>query len=237
MSSAMLDHDDLTLIQRADSVIFRDRNLSDREIEKLRELEVGTRGVLQKYQGAMRQMEVRFETLDQDLNLRQNRNPIHHIESRLKKPASIFEKLLRYGKKTTLEDMEEYVMDIAGIRVICSYIQDVYQLVEGLQAQEDLEVITIKDYIANPKPNGYRSLHIIVKVPVHFLDDKALVPVEVQFRTIAMDFWASLEHDLKYKATRELEGIDSYDELRDCSRVIEEVEDRMQILAQAIESE
>lgn len=236
MTSAFLSSGEDVLIQQSDSILFRDRNLSAEDIQRLRNLESATRGVLNKYQAAMRQMEVRFEILDQDLNARQNRNPVHHVESRLKKPASIFEKLIRYGKQTTLEDMEEYILDIAGIRAICPYTQDVYRLVEGLQAQEDLEIIKIKDYIANPKPNGYRSLHVIVKVPVHFLEKKELVPVEIQFRTIAMDFWASLEHDLKYKAVGELEGIDSYDELRDCSRVIEEVEERMLILAQAIEA-
>ena len=106
-----------------------------------------------------------------------------------------------------------------------------------LQKQDDLEIVEIKDYINNPKPNGYRSLHVIVRIPVYFLDKKELIPVEVQLRTIAMDFWASLEHDLKYKSVSEVQGIDSYDELKDCSRIIEDVESRMQILARALEME
>ena len=219
------------------SEILKTRNLTIDDIGRLRSLESATRGIMQKYHAAMRQMEVRFEILDQDLNAKQNRNPIHHIESRLKKPSSIFEKLQRYGKQTTIEDMESYIMDIAGIRVICSYISDVYNLLDLVKRQDDLTVLTVKDYIAEPKPNGYRSLHIIVQVPVYFLDKKEIVPVEVQFRTIAMDFWASLEHDLKYKAVRTIEGIDSYDELKDCSRIIEDVEARMQILAKALETE
>ena len=110
-----------------------------------------------------------------------------------------------------------------------------YNLLELLQRQDDLTIVTVKDYIANPKPNGYRSLHVIVRIPVYFLDKKELIPVEVQLRTVAMDFWASLEHDLKYKAVRDLEGIDTRAELKDCSRIIEDVEARMQILARALE--
>lgn len=205
------------------------------DLQRLRDAEVKTREIIQKYQAAMREMMVRFEILDQDLNLKKHRNPIHHVESRIKKPASIFEKLERYGKEPTLENLERYIMDVAGVRVICSYIHDVYNLLELLQKQDDLQIVEIKDYIANPKPNGYRSLHVIVRIPVYFLDKKEHIPVEVQLRTIAMDFWASLEHDLKYKSVSEVQGIDSYDELKDCSRIIEDVEARMQILARALE--
>ena len=207
------------------------------DLRRLRDAEAKTREIIQKYQAAMREMKVRFEILDQDLNLKKHRNPIHHIESRIKKPASIFEKLGRYGKEPTLENMERYIMDIAGVRVICSYIHDVYNLLELLQKQDDLTIVTVKDYIASPKTNGYRSLHVIVRIPVYFLDKKEFIPVEVQLRTIAMDFWASLEHDLKYKAVRQVEGIDSYAELKDCSKIIEDVEARMQILARGLEME
>ena len=169
------------------------------DLQRLRDAEVKTREIIQKYQAAMREMMVRFEILDQDLNLKKHRNPIHHLESRIKKPASIFEKLERYGKEPTLENLERYIMDVAGVRVICSYIHDVYNLLELLQKQDDLEIVEIKDYINNPKLNGYRSLHVIVRIPVYFLDKKELIPVEVQLRTIAMDFWASLEHKIAYK--------------------------------------
>ncbi len=210
---------------------------SAEQLDRLRGAEAKTRAVIQKYQAAMREMEVRLEIIDQDLSLKKHRNPIHHVESRIKKPTSIFEKLGRYGKEPTLANMEKYIMDIAGLRVICSYIHDVYILLEVLRMQDDLEIVTVKDYIENPKPNGYRSLHVIVRIPVYFLDKKELIPVEVQLRTIAMDFWASLEHDLKYKSVSEVEGIDSYDELKDCSRIIEDVESRMQILARALDIE
>lgn len=207
------------------------------DLSRYRDIEKKTREIIQKYQAAMRQMEVRFEILDQDLSMKKHRNPIHHVESRVKSPSSIFEKLERYGKELTLENMERFIMDIAGVRIICCYIHDVYNLLDLLEKQDDLTIVTIKDYIADPKPNGYRSLHVIVRIPVYFLDNKELIPVEVQLRTIAMDFWASLEHDLKYKAVSEVEGIDSFDELKDCSHIIEDVEARMQILARALEME
>ena len=198
--------------------------------------EHASKSLFKKYEAAILEMKTRFEILDADLEFRFNRNPIHHIETRLKKPRSVFEKLIRYEKPLTLESMEENVLDIAGLRVIASYIDDVYALVKVLSMQDDLEIIKVKDYIANPKPNGYRSLHIIVKTPIYFLDRKQYVPVEIQFRTIAMDFWASLEHTLKYKKNRELEGIDMYDELKNCSDIIKDVEHRMQILMHAVQT-
>lgn len=198
--------------------------------------EHASKSLFKKYEAAILEMKTRFEILDADLEFRFNRNPIHHIETRLKKPRSVFEKLIRYEKPLTLESMEENVLDIAGLRVIATYIDDVYALVKVLSMQDDLEIIKVKDYIANPKPNGYRSLHIIVKIPIYFLDRKQYVPVEIQFRTIAMDFWASLEHTLKYKKNRELEGIDMYDELKNCSDIIKDVEHRMQILMHAVQT-
>lgn len=215
----------------------REHALSEEDLDRMEEMETALRAVMQKYQAAMRLMEVRFEVLDQELSLRKNRNPIHHIEARLKKPASIYEKLIRYGKPTTIESMEQNLMDVAGVRVICSYIQDAYNLLDLLRMQDDLVIVAVKDYISNPKPNGYRSLHVIARIPVYFLEKKEMVPVEVQIRTIAMDFWASLEHDLKYKAVHEISGIDVAGELKDCSRIIEEAEARMRILSRALEAE
>ena len=193
--------------------------------------------ILQKYEAAMREMTVRFEILDRDLSLRRNRNPIHHIESRIKSPVSIYEKLLRYGKEPTVANLEEYLMDVAGVRVICSYVSDVKGLMGLLRQQDDLEIVRIKNYIENPKPNGYRSLHVIVRIPVYFLDSKQMVPVEVQIRTIAMDYWASLEHDLKYKAIAETRGIDVAQELKEIGAIIEGIEGRMQVLANALDKE
>ena len=192
--------------------------------------------VLQKYEAAMREMVVRFEILDRDLSLRRNRNPIHHIESRIKSPISIYDKLLRYGKEPTIGNLEEHLMDVAGVRVVCSYVNDVKSLMGLLRRQDDLEIVRIKNYIKNPKPNGYRSLHAIVKIPVYFLDSKQMVPVEVQIRTIAMDYWASLEHDLRYKAIADMKRLDISGELKACAHTIEEIEKRMQILANALDA-
>lgn len=217
--------------------LTKKRTLTENDIDALAVLEYAAQDILQKYHAAMRQMEVRLETLDQDLKLRKHRNPIHHIESRMKSVPSIFEKLQRYGKEPTLEDMEKHIMDIAGLRVICSYVEDAYNISSMLQSQDDLVVVKVKDYIAAPKPNGYRSLHLVVKIPVYFLDRKEQVPVEIQIRTIAMDFWASLEHDLKYKAVRSLDEVDAHAELLECSQIIREVEERMQVLARALETE
>ena len=138
-------------------------HMTSESMEKLHQASVETQSIMQKYRAAMREMQVRLEILDQDLNLKKHRNPIHHIESRLKTPASIYEKIGRYGYEATLENMERYILDIAGIRVICPYIQDVYSLFELLNRQDDLEIVKVKDYIASPKPNGYRSLHVIAR--------------------------------------------------------------------------
>ncbi len=217
--------------------LTQNRIITDNDIEALTVLEFAAQDILQKYHAAMRQMETRLETLDQDLKLRQARNPIHHIESRMKSIPSIFEKLERYGKETTLDSMEKYIMDIAGLRVIVSYVQDAYDILDYLEHQDDLEVVTVKDYIKNPKPNGYRSLHFIVRIPVYFLDGRQNVPVEIQIRTIAMDFWASLEHDLKYKSVQTIEGLDVGAELLECSNIIKSAEERMQVLARALEEQ
>jgi len=212
------------------------RHIDPEEHDDYRAFTQDIQSVLQRYEAAMREMVVRFDILDKDLSLRRNRNPIHHFESRIKAPASIYEKLLRYGKEPTIANLEEYLMDVAGVRVIVSYLNDVYSLMELLRRQDDLEIVRIKDYIKNPKPNGYRSLHAIIRIPVYFLDSKMMVPVEVQIRTIAMNYWASLEHDLKYKAIAEMKDVDVVDELKDCSRILEDVEHRMQILANVLDS-
>lgn len=205
-------------------------------VEHFQLFEKASKSLFKKYEAAIREMKTRFEILDADLEYRFNRNPIHHMETRLKTPKSVFEKLQRYEVPITLQSVEEHILDVAGMRVIVSYIDDVYAMVKVLSLQDDLKIVKVKDYIKNPKPNGYRSLHVIVKVPVYFLDRKQYVPVEIQFRTVAMDFWASLEHTLKYKQDVQLEGIDMFDELKNCSEIIEDVERRMQILMHAVQT-
>lgn len=155
--------------------------------------------LMQVYSGAMREVRAKLENLDEEFSYRSLPNPIHHIEYRLKSVESILGKLHRRGLPMTLEGMRNNLRDIAGIRVICNYIDDVYAISDMIAHQSDVNILRIKDYIKNPKPNGYRSLHVILTVPVFLSDGPHVTPVEVQFRTIAMDYWASLEHELRYK--------------------------------------
>ena len=221
-----------TMVKGSTQELLLDADALDRYEEFTSEMH----SILQKYDAAMREMVVRFEILDRDLSLRRNRSPIHHIESRIKSPISIYEKLLRYGKEPTISNLQEYLMDVAGVRVICSYVGDVKSLMGLLRHQDDLEIVRVKNYIENPKPNGYRSLHAIVRIPVYFMDSKEMVPVEVQIRTIAMDYWASLEHDLKYKAVADTKDLAIGSELLECANTLEQLERRMQVLANALDA-
>lgn len=152
-----------------------------------------------RYQAALREVRTKLEILDDEFQARHSRNPIHHMESRIKSPESIAQKLKRKGLPFTIEAATDKLHDIAGIRVVCAYLNDVYTIADLLTSQDDITLMETRDYIQNPKPNGYRSLHLIVKVPVFLSTGKTPLPVEVQIRTIAMDFWASLEHQLRYK--------------------------------------
>lgn len=152
------------------------------------------------YNSAIREVTTKLEILNDELSLDSRNNPIQFIKSRVKKPLSILNKLKRLDKEISTESIMGSLNDVAGIRVICSFIDDVYKIADMLIAQDDVEFIAAKDYIKNPKPNGYRSYHLIIEVPVFFSDTKQMVRVEIQIRTVAMDFWASLEHQLKYKS-------------------------------------
>lgn len=151
------------------------------------------------YACAIKEVQTKFEVLETEFKVRYQRNPISSIQTRLKSSSSIIEKMIRKGIPFSMENLEEQIQDLAGIRVICSYVDDIYALAQALTSQDDITLIEEKDYIRNPKPNGYRSLHLIVSVPVFFSQQKRQIKVEVQIRTIAMDFWASLEHQMKYK--------------------------------------
>ncbi len=151
------------------------------------------------YKCAMMEIETKFNVLNEEFSLRLDRNPISSIKTRLKSPMSIKEKLEKKDLPLTLNSIEANLNDIAGIRVVCSFSEDVYTLAHALLKQDDLTLIEAKDYIKNPKPNGYRSLHLIVSVPIFLAHEKKQMRVEIQLRTIAMDFWASLEHQLRYK--------------------------------------
>ncbi|MBQ9289243.1 MAG: GTP pyrophosphokinase family protein [Clostridia bacterium] len=152
-----------------------------------------------QYYSAMMQIIARIESLDQQLALSCARNPIHHIEKRIKSFHSISEKLAKQNRSVTIETIRANVLDVAGIRIVCSYVEDIYRVADMLKLQDDLQLIQIKDYIETPKPSGYRSYHMTVGAAVYGIDGKQMIPVEIQMRTIAMDFWASLEHQLKYK--------------------------------------
>ena len=152
-----------------------------------------------RYQSALREVRTKLEILDDEFQMRHSRNPIHHMESRIKSPQSIAQKLRRKNLPLTPESAMKNLRDIAGIRVVCAYLNDIYTIAGLLTRQDDIHLVQERDYIRNPKPNGYRSLHLIVEVPVFFSEGKLMLPVEVQIRTIAMDFWASLEHKIRYK--------------------------------------
>lgn len=167
--------------------------------QALREMAEGYVAMKCRYQSALREVQTKLEILDDEFQMRHSRNPIHHMESRIKSPQSIAQKLRRKGLSVSCEAAMDNLNDIAGIRVVCAYLNDTYTIAGLLTGQDDIELVQTRDYIASPKPNGYRSLHLIVRVPVFLSEGKLLLPVEVQIRTIAMDFWASLEHQLRYK--------------------------------------
>ena len=188
------------------------------------------------YAAAGRQLTLKFEVLNSEFNVLYARNPIHHIESRVKSPESIAAKLLKKGLPLTLESAMQNVNDIAGVRVVCSYIDDVYRVAEMVERQQDLEIVKRQDYIKTPNYNGYRSLHLDLRVPVYLSDRTEQVLAEVQIRTIAMDFWASLEHDIRYKADRSRLPAGSNEEMLACAGKIAEIDRQMQDMYQRIKA-
>ena len=180
------------------------------------------------YDSAVKQLSLKFEILNNEFKVLYARNPIHHIEGRVKTTESIVAKLRRKGLPLTVEAARESINDIAGVRVVCSYIDDVYRVAEMLERQTDIEIVKRQDYIKTPNYNGYRSLHLDIRVPVYLSDRTEYVVAEIQIRTIAMDFWASLEHDIRYKAdkSRLPEGIN--EEMLAVSGKIADIDRQMQ---------
>ena len=178
------------------------------------------------YKCALMEVETKFNVLNEEYSLEYDRNPISNIKTRLKSPISIKEKLERNNYPVTTESIETNLNDVAGIRVICSFPEDVYTLANALLRQDDIQLITKKDYIKNPKENGYRSLHLIVAIPIFLSCEKRIMKVEIQLRTIAMDFWASLEHQLRYKKDTEFSE-DMMKELYECAKVSADLDMRM----------
>ena len=201
--------------------------VSSDHLDEMQDMFKGFQEFMMMYNCAIREVRTKFEVLNDDFSVTYKRNPIEMIKSRIKKPASIMEKLKRKGFPLNMESILSNLNDVAGVRVICSFIDDIYEVAEMFSRQDDVNVIEVKDYIKNPKPNGYRSYHMIIEVPVFFAQRKQNMRVEVQLRTIAMDFWASLEHKMKYK--RNIENIEELEEeLKECAEIIAETDEKMQ---------
>lgn len=169
--------------------------------------------LMMMYRCTVREVRTKLEVLNDEFSVEYKRNPISFIKTRIKKPESILRKLNKLGYDFTAENIQEHLNDVAGIRVVCAFIDDIYTIAELLSSQDDITVIQIKDYIKNPKPNGYRSYHMIVEIPVFFSKGKTPMRAEIQIRTNGMDFWATLEHQLRYK--KGIEEMDGYDQISD----------------------
>ena len=186
------------------------------------------------YSSALKQISTKLEILNDEFQHVHRYNPIEHIKSRVKTPESIVKKLKKHGYESTIQNMVEYVNDIAGIRVICSFTSDIYQIAEMIRNQSDIKVISIKDYIVNPKKSGYKSYHMLVTIPVYLSDRIVDTKVEIQIRTVSIDLWASLEHKINYK----FEG-NAPDHIRnelvECARMVAELDERMLSLNEEIQ--
>ena len=198
------------------------REERDSEVESWEE-------VILIYRSALKQIATKLEILNDEFQHVHRYNPIEHIKSRLKTSESIVKKLRRQGHESTIHNMVQYVNDIAGIRVICSFTSDIYRIAEMITNQGDIKVISVKDYLVNPKPSGYKSYHMLVSVPVYLSDRIVDTKVEIQIRTVAMDFWASLEHKIHYKFEGKVpEGIET--ELVECAKMISDLDAKMLLL-------
>ncbi len=203
------------------------------ETLKLIDLSVQYQQMLFFYEAGIQQLTAKLQILNREFQCFYERNPIENIKSRVKAPESIIAKMQKKGLPLTTNCMLDNIYDIAGVRVICSFVSDVYQIARMLMNQSDIELIRQKDYIRYPKENGYRSLHLVVKVTVNFAEQERQVPVEIQLRTIAMDFWASTDHQLRYK--KNLEFTDQMQEqLLECAKAMEKADKQMQELANIV---
>ena len=204
-------------------------------MDMIKENALPYRKLMSYYRCAMMEIETKFNVLNDQFSLQYERNPIESIKTRLKSPESLLRKLRKKDLPVTIESVEDNIYDVAGIRVICSFIEDIYNLAECLLRQDDIKLIEIKDYIKEPKKSGYRSLHLIVEVPIFLEDEKKLVKAEVQLRTIAMDFWASLEHQIKYKQDVVMQD-EIVEELRQCAEVINITDEKMMNIRRKIDA-
>ncbi len=220
-------------VEEQEETLKKQYRIIQMQAEKLREARPFNR-LMMEYRSAIMEVETRLNVLNAEFSQEYNRNPFESIKSRLKSPTSIYEKLERKGYPVTVESIKEHLTDVAGLRVICSFPDDIYRLADLFVKQDDIILLRKKDYIQNPKTTGYRSLHLILNVPIFLSNEKHYVKVEVQFRTIAMDFWASLDHKLKYK--RDVDNTDEIAaQLKACADSIEELDYQMQEIRNKID--
>lgn len=216
--------------------ILKETLINDEFLEVVHKNMLPINKLMAYYRCAIMEVETKFNVLDEEFSLQYDRNPIEGIKSRLKSTDSIIRKLTRKDLPFSLESIEENIKDVAGVRVICSFPEDIYMLADCLLNQDDIKLIEKKDYIKNPKKSGYRSLHLIIEVPIFLQNEKKSMKVEVQLRTIAMDFWASLEHKLRYKKNINPEEIEIIEkELIQCSEISAALDKRMEEIRNRIE--
>jgi len=228
--------EDGDMLKKLSKKFFRDKIISDEFIDGIHKNMMPMNELMTYYRCAIMEVETKFKVLNEQFSLEYDRNPIESIKSRLKSYESIIKKLKDRDLPFSLEAIQENIRDVAGVRVICSFPEDIYMLAECLLSQDDVKLIERKDYIKNPKKSGYRSLHLIIEVPIFLRNEKKSMKVEVQLRTIAMDFWASLEHKLRYKKNidpKENEMLGK--ELLECSEISAALDKRMEEIRDRIE--
>lgn len=211
-------------------------DIPEETVERFRKTFLQSKQLMTYYSCALLEVETKFRVLNQQFSLEQEHNPIETIKTRLKSMESIMDKLYRKKLPFEVSTVEACLTDVAGIRVICPFLEDIYRLADCLLQQDDVKLIRMKDYIREPKDNGYRSLHLIVEIPIFLQNEKKQMKVEVQLRTIAMDFWASLEHRLRYKKDLDAELFSMLAaELKDCAEASASLDKRMEAVKNTIE--
>ncbi len=209
--------------------LIRNHIMSDEFLDMLEANREPYNTMIAYYRCAIMEIETKFRVLNEELSIQYDRNPIESIKSRIKSENSLMKKIRKKNVRFTLKDIEENIFDVAGIRVVCSFKEDIYMLAESFLRQDDITLIEKKDYIANPKENGYRSLHLIVEVPIFLQNETKAMKVELQLRTIAMDFWASLEHKLRYKKNIPEDKLEDLErELKECADISADLDSRME---------
>ena len=223
-------------MQESKEVTFAPGLMADGILAEIRDLGKDYMRLMSYYSSAMLEIETKFKVLNIEFNGKFDRNPIESIKTRLKSPKSIVEKMGRLGVPVSAANIEKTLSDVAGVRVICSFVDDIYRLADMLALQDDVYILKTKDYIKNPKPSGYRSLHLIVEIPIFLSNEKRFMRVEIQLRTIAMDFWASLEHKVRYKKDIPAEQAQEIArQLQECAETVAQTDQRMLEIRRQIE--